>query len=162
MALTAVILAAAVVVAALVVTAVLTASFLARRRASSSPEQNQELVRAVGEMRMKMDELAEDLSVALDRAERDSRRNRLFGELGSSIDLGELMDRVLDAAMEIPGFDSAMMVVERQEGAPAVATRGMTAQETARPPTSGVAGALPGTITVSYRYGRDRDRKSVV
>lgn len=156
MALTAVILAAAVVVAALVVTAVLTASFFARRRASS-PEQNQELVRAVGEMRMKMDELAVDLSVALDRAERESRRNRLFGELGSSIDLGELMDRVLDAAMEIPGFDAAMMFVERQEGAPAVATRGMTAQETARPPTSGVAGALPGTITVSYRYGRDRE-----
>ena len=157
MALTAVILAAALVVAALVVTAVLTASVLARRRASSSPEQNQELVRAVGEMRMKMDELAEDLSVALDRSERESRRNRLFGELGSSIDLGELMDRVLDAAMEIPGFDAAMMVVERQEGVPAVATRAMTAQETARPPTSGVAGALPGAITVSYRYGRDRE-----
>lgn len=157
MALTAVILAAAVVVAALLVTGVLTVSLLARRRASASPEQSQELVRAVGEMRMKMDELAEDLSVALDRAERESRRNRLFGELGSSIDLGELMDRVLDAAMEIPGFDSAMMVVERQEGPPAVATRGMTAQETARPPTSGVAGALPGTITVSYRYGRDRE-----
>ena len=155
MALTAVILVAALVVAALV-TAVLTASFLARRRASS-PDQNQELVRAVGEMRMKMDELADDLSVALDRAERESRRNRLFGELGSSIDLGELMDRVLDAAMEIPGFDAAMMVVERQEGVPAVATRAMTAQETARPPTSGVAGALPGTITVSYRYGRDRE-----
>ena len=33
----------------------------------------------------------------------------------------------------------------------------MTAQESARPPTSGVAGTLPGTITVSYRYGRDRD-----
>ena len=53
------------------------------------------------------------------------------------------MDRVLDASMEIPGFDAAMMVVERQDGAPAVVTRGMTAQESARPPTSGVAGTLP-------------------
>jgi diguanylate cyclase (GGDEF)-like protein len=33
----------------------------------------------------------------------------------------------------------------------------MTAQEAARPPTSGVVGTLPGTITVSYRYGRDRE-----
>ena len=33
----------------------------------------------------------------------------------------------------------------------------MTADESARPPTSGVAGTLPGTITVSYRYGRDRE-----
>jgi diguanylate cyclase (GGDEF)-like protein len=49
------------------------------------------------------------------------------------------------------------MVVERQDGAPAVVTRGMTAQESARPPTSGVVGTLPGTITVSYRYGRDRE-----
>ena len=134
-------------VAGLVVVAV-------RRGPSSSPEENQELVQAVGEMRVKMDELAVELSHALDRAERESRRNRLFGELGGSIDLEELMDRVLDAAMEIPGFAAAMMVVERPDGAPAVVTRGMTSNETARPPTSGTSGALTGTITVSYRYGR--------
>ena len=104
-----------------------------------------------------MDELAGGLSEALERAEQESRRNRLFGEIGDSIDLEELMDRVLDAAMEIEGIDAAMMVVERQDGAPAVVTRGMTAQESARPPTSGVAGTLAGTITVSYRYGRDRE-----
>ena len=113
-------------------------------------------MRAVDEMRLKMDELSNDLSEALDRAERESRRNRLFGELGGSIDLEELMDRVLDAAMEIPGFDAAMMVVEGHGVAPTVATRGMSSDETAKPPTSGVAGALPGTITVTYRYGRDR------
>ena len=66
------------------------------------------------------------------------------------------MDRVLDAAMQIPGFDAAMIVVEGHAGAPTIVTRGMTPQETAKPPTSGVAGALPGTITVTYRYGRDR------
>ena len=118
---------------------------------------NDELVRAVDEMRSKMDELAGELSGALERAEQESRRNRLFGELGGSIDLEELMDRVLDAAMAIPGIEAAMMVVERQDGAPAVVTRGMSAEESARPPTSGVAGTLPGTITVSYRYGRDRE-----
>jgi diguanylate cyclase (GGDEF)-like protein len=128
-----------------------------RQRRADEPEPTRELVEVVSQMRVKMDELSQDLSEALERAERESRRNRLFGELGGSIDLEELMDRVLDAAMEIPGFDAAMMVVERQDGAPAVVTRGMTAQETARPPTSGVAGALPGTITVSYRYGRDRE-----
>jgi diguanylate cyclase (GGDEF)-like protein len=49
------------------------------------------------------------------------------------------------------------MVVERPDGGPAIVTRGMTDQESARPPTSGVVGMLPGTITVSYRYGRDRE-----
>ena len=145
-----------IIAAALVAAAGLVAVVLSRRPASATP-QNQELVRAVDEMRSKMDELAGDLSEALERAEQESRRNRLFGELGGSIDLEELMDRVLDAAMEIPGFDAAMMVVERQDGAPALVTRGMTVDESARPPTSGVVGTLPGTITVSYRYGRDRD-----
>ena len=51
-------------------------------------------------------------------------------------------DRVLDAAMEIPGFAAAMIVVERPDGAPAVVTRGMTSNETARPPTSGTSGSL--------------------
>jgi diguanylate cyclase (GGDEF)-like protein len=148
---TAVILvAAAVLVAAVVVVA-------SRRRSGSAPGESTELVRAVDEMRHKMDELAQDLSEALERAERETRRNRLFGELGGSIDLEEVMDRVLDAAMELTGIDAAMMVVVGQGGAPAVATRGMTPQETAKPPTSGVAGALSGTITVSYRYGRDQD-----
>ena len=145
------------VVAALVVVAAALALVVVRRASTSAPEPNEGLVRAVDEMRLKMDELSNDLSEALERAERENRRNRLFGELGGSIDLEELMDRVLDAAMEIPGFDAAMMVVEGHGAAPTVATRGMTAHETAKPPTSGVAGALAGTITVTYRYGRDRE-----
>jgi diguanylate cyclase (GGDEF)-like protein len=145
-----------VIAAAIVVAAVVVAVLVSRRNAAGS-KPDTELVRAVDEMRNKMDELAGDLAEALERSERESRRNRLFGELGGSIDLEELMDRVLDAAMEIPGIDAAMMVVERQDGGPAVVTRGMSAQESERPPTSGVVGALPGTITVSYRYGRDRD-----
>jgi diguanylate cyclase (GGDEF)-like protein len=144
-----------IIAAAVVAAAIVVAVIVSRRQTSAAPPE--ELVRAVDEMRSKMDELAGELSEALERAEQESRRNRLFGELGGSIDLEELMDRVLDAAMEVPGFDAAMMVVERQDGAPAVVTRGMTADESARPPTSGVVGTLPGTITVSYRYGRDRE-----
>jgi diguanylate cyclase (GGDEF)-like protein len=148
---------AVIVVAAVAVAVVAAGLLLARRRTPATPEQSHELVRAVDEMRSKMDSLANDLSEALDRAERESRRNRLFGELGGTVDLEELMDRVLDAAMEIPGIDAAMMLVESQGGTPVVATRGMNAQEAAKPPTSGVAGALPGTITVTYRYGQDRE-----
>jgi len=150
-------IAAAVVVAVGALTVLLVARTRTRKR-----DPDDELVRVVGEMRSKMDELAEDLSQALERAERESRRNRLFGELGGSIDLEELLDRVLDAAMEIESFDAAMIVVERQDGAPAAATRGMTPNETARPPTSGVAGSLAGTITVSYRYGSERETPDAV
>ena len=116
-----------IIAAALVAAAVVVAVVLSRRQPSAAPQED--LVRAVDEMRSKMDALAGELSGALERAEQESRRNRLFGELGGSIDLEELMDRVLDAAMEIPGFDAAMMVVERQDGAPAVVSRGMSADE---------------------------------
>jgi diguanylate cyclase (GGDEF)-like protein len=148
---------AVILVTVALLAAVVVAYLVLRRRSEAPPAQSSELVRAVDEMRHKMDAMAQDLSEALDRAERETRRNRLFGELGGSIDLEEVMDRVLDAAMELTGIDAAMMVVEGQGGAPAVATRGMTPQEAAKPPTSGVAGALTGTITVSYRYGRDQD-----
>ncbi len=153
MATTAVILVAAAALAAAL-------GFVVLRWRGPSRPRNTELVRAVDEMRGKMDELAHDLSEALDRAERETRRNRLFGELGGSIDLEEVMDRVLDAAMELQGIDAAMMVVEGQGGVPVVATRGMSPLEAAKPPTSGVAGALSGTITVSYRYGRDQDLRN--
>ena len=148
---------AVIAVVALVAAASLLTIVLVRRAGRSTPEPSDRLARAVDEMRLKMDELSQDLSDALARSERESRRNRLFGELGGSIDLEELMDRVLDAAMQIPGFDAAMVLIEGQTGAPTVVTRAMSPQETANPPTSGVAGTLPGTITVTYRYGRDRE-----
>ena len=114
------------------------------------------LADAVDDMRLRIDELVSDLSTALERAERESRRNRLLGELSSSIDLEELVDRVLDAALEIPGFEAAVVVLEEPESNPTIATRGLTPEEAAHPPTSGIgAGAPARTITVSFRYGPD-------
>jgi diguanylate cyclase (GGDEF)-like protein len=145
-----------VIVAAVVVALVVVTVLVVRSRGRDGS--GDRLARAVDDMRVRMDELVHDLSEALDRAERESRRNRLLGELGGSIDLEELVDRVLDAAIEIPGFDAAMILVEDPSGAPIISTRGMTADEAARPPTSGAAGGAPtGTITVTYRYGPDHE-----
>ena len=125
---------------------------LGRRR--SPPTRDDRLVQAVDEMRTRMDTLGRDLSDALERAERESKRNRFLSDLGSSIEFDELLDRVLDAALEVPGFDAAMVTLEESGGQPAMATRGMTPEEAAHPPSSGAGGALPpGPITVSYRYG---------
>ena len=61
---------------------------------------------------------------------------------------------MLDAALEVSGFDAAMVVLEETGGPATVATRGLTAEEAAHPPSSGAGGSLPpGPITVSYRYG---------
>jgi len=123
------------------------------RRKPASPRDDR-LVAAVDEMRTRMDDLGRDLSQALERAERESKRNRFLSDLGSSIEFDELLDRVLDAALEVSGFDAAMVVLEETGGPATVATRGLTAEEAAHPPSSGAGGSLPpGPITVSYRYG---------
>ena len=123
------------------------------RRKPASPRDDR-LVAAVDEMRTRMDDLGRDLSQALERAERESKRNRFLSDLGTSIEFDELLDRVLDAALEMPGFDAAMVALDEAGGPGTVATRGLTAEEAAHPPSSGAGGALPpGPITVSYRYG---------
>ena len=125
---------------------------LVRRR--PAPARDDRLVQAVDEMRSRMDDLGRDLSDALERAERESRRNRFLSYLGSSIEFEELLDRVLDAALEVPGFDAAMVTLDEAGGQTTMATRGMTPEEAAHPPSSGAGASLPpGPITVTYRYG---------
>ena len=124
------------------------------RRRSEPTERDDRLARAVDDMRSRMDDLGRDLSHALERAERESRRNRFLSDLGTSVEFDELLDRILDAALEVPGFDAAMVSLDEQNGPSATATRGMTPEEAAHPPSSGAGGVLPaGPITVSYRYG---------
>ena len=130
----------------------LAALVFARRRPETTRDDR--LVQAVDEMRTRMDDLGRDLSDALDRAERESKRNRFLSDLGSSVEYEELLDRVLDAALEVPGFDAAMVTLDETGGTTSMATRGMTPEEAAHPPSSGASGTLPaGPITVSYRYG---------
>ena len=103
---------------------------LARRKAASPRDDR--LVQAVDEMRTRMDDLGRDLSEALERAERESKRNRFLSDLGTSIEFDELLDRVLDAGLEVPGFDAAMVALEEGGGQTTVATRGLTPEEALR------------------------------
>jgi len=143
-----------VVALVLLATVVVLAALFLTLRSRRPPTSGDRLATAVDEMRVRMDALARDLSEALDRADRESRHGRLLNELGSSIDLEVLLDRLLDAALQLPGFDAAMVALEEQGEPPIVATRGMSPVEAARPPTSPAAvGGAGGTLTVNYRYG---------
>ena len=146
----------AIIGAIIAATALLGLGFAALIAVRRQPAHSRDdrLVQAVDEMRTRMDDLGRDLSDALDRAERESKRNRFLSDLGSSVEFEELLDRVLDAALEVPGFDAAMVALDDGGGASSMATRGMTPEEAAHPPSSGAAGTLPaGPITVNYRYG---------
>ena len=142
------------IIAATALLGLVLAALVVARRSPPREARDDRLVQAVDEMRTRMDDLGRDLSDALDRAERESRRNRFLSDLGSSVEFEELLDRVLDAALEVPGFDAAMVALDDGGGASTMATRGMTPEEAAHPPSSGAGGVLPaGPITVNYRYG---------
>ncbi len=141
-----------IIAAAVILLAILVAARYVQR--SGSTVRDDRLVVAVDDMRTRMDTLGKDLSEALERAERERKRNRFLSDLGSSIEFDELLDRILDAALEVPGFDAAMVLIDEPAGQPTIATRGMTPEEAAHPPASSPHDTPPaGPITVSYRYG---------
>ena len=96
-----------------------------------------------------------DPADALEDAREESRRAHLLAEIASTIDLDDVLQRTLAAAVEDAAVDAAMLSVQRVEDEPLVATVGMTAEEASRQP---VATAPPGgarAVRISYRYGPD-------
>src|SRR5438094_206952 len=65
------------------------------RSDTSTDERVAEVVASLNE---RMDELGRELAGALERAEEEGRRSRIFGELAGSIDLDEVLSRTLEAA----------------------------------------------------------------
>jgi diguanylate cyclase (GGDEF)-like protein len=102
----------------------------------------------------RMDELAVELSGAVERAEEEGRRSRFLGEIAGSIDMDEVLARTLEAGTRMAGVDAALIRLESHEGIPTVAAHGLSAdgaEAIAGPPDGSRARA----IEVSYRYGDD-------
>jgi diguanylate cyclase (GGDEF)-like protein len=98
-----------------------------------------------------------DLTNALDQAHEETARSRQLAEIGSTIDLDEVLARTLEAAGALLGVDAAMISLDSDEKAgPFVATLGLTSEE---------AGGNPGVTApdwsrtraavVSYLYAED-------
>src|SRR3954469_14320930 len=84
------------------------AAWLLTRRSAARSAQAQ-VTAVVSELTSRVDELAGDLQLALDRAGGEGRRSRFLGELNASIDLDEVLARVLDSTMALPGVDAAIV-----------------------------------------------------
>jgi diguanylate cyclase (GGDEF)-like protein len=108
----------------------------------------------VSSLNERMDELGRELAGALQRAEQESRRSRIFGELAGSIDLDEVLSRTLEAAGGLEGADAALvMLPEEQGGKPLVATLGLSIEEAGRHAITGPPdGRLARSITMAYTY----------
>src|SRR5205085_3897268 len=123
-----------------------------RWRAGSSAEER--VAEVVASLNARMDELGRELAGALERAEEEGRRSRIFGELAGSIDLDEVLARALEAAGALDGADAALvMLPDAQGGKPLVATVGLSVEEAERHAITGPPdGRLARSINMSYTY----------
>jgi len=121
------------------------------QRDSSTEERVAEVVASLN---ARMDELGSELAAALERAEEEGRRSRIFGELAGSIDLDEVLSRTLEAAGALRGSDAALVLLpDPAEGKPIVATLGLSVEEAERHAITGPPdGRLARSITMSYTY----------
>jgi len=115
---------------------------------------DERVAEVVASLNARMDELGRELAGALERAEEEGRRSRIFGELAGSIDLDEVLSRTLEAAGALEAADAALvMLPDPQGGKPLVATLGLSVEEAERHAITGPPdGRLARSITMSYTY----------
>ena len=120
----------------------------------SDRKTDERVAEVVASLNQRMDELGHELTGALERAEEEGKRSRIFGELAGSIDLDEVLSRTLEAAGAIDGADAALvMLPDAQGGKPLVATLGLSVEEAERHAITGPPdGRLARSITMSYTY----------
>lgn len=129
---------------------------LLRRSGRAADER---IAAAVADMESRMESMVHELSQALVRAEEEGRRNRMLGELAGSIDLDEVLEQTLHAAVELVEADAAVvhLAADRADGRPLLATVGLSAEEAERqgmvtgPPDGRIARA----VSLSYTYSAE-------
>jgi diguanylate cyclase (GGDEF)-like protein len=134
---------------ALVVTIVLLVLVLRSRRGRRDPD----VKRLLEESDARFEQMLEGLSRELLRAREESQRSQRLATLGGSIDLDSVTRHLVEAALDLPPAEAAMVVVSQAGNEPVVATAGMTPEEAERqlvggPPDGGETRA----ITINYRY----------
>jgi diguanylate cyclase (GGDEF)-like protein len=131
--------------------------WIVRRTTSDSDERVTAVVR---ELEARMDEMVRELTGALEQAQVEGRRNRQLGELAGTIDLDEVLTRVLESAGAIPGADAALVTLTPSPtGQPIVATLGLSEEEAERQAVSGPPdGREARAISISYEYSTQEEQ----
>jgi diguanylate cyclase (GGDEF)-like protein len=126
------------------------------RRRSHGDERLTEVVR---ELEARMDGMVQELTTTIEHSQSEGHRTRMLGELAGSIDLDEVLTRVLEAAGAIEGVDATLVTLAAQAGGqPIVATLGLSADEAERQAVLGPPdGRAARAISMSYEYGGDQD-----
>jgi diguanylate cyclase (GGDEF)-like protein len=126
----------------------------------SDGDADERVTAVVRELEARMDEMVRELTGALEQAQVEGQRNRQLGELAGTIDLDEVLTRVLETAGAIPGADAALVSLTPSAGGqPIVATLGLSAEEAERQSVTGPPdGREARAISISYEYGPQEER----
>ncbi|HLX31626.1 MAG TPA: diguanylate cyclase [Gaiellaceae bacterium] len=141
--------------AALALSLAVVAGLLRRVARRASPQTEAEVARAVGNLEQRMEELARELTAAVQRAEEETRRSRFLSQIGATMDLDDVLATTLSAAGALPRVDAALIqLAARDEEEPLVATSGFDGDE---PDPATLFGMPDGNgaraVELSYRYG---------
>ena len=112
-----------------------------------------EVERTLEESDARFEQMLEDLTRELLRAREESQRSRRLASLGGSIDLDSVARRLVEAAVDVPPADAAIVVVSQPGHEPVVATAGMSSEEAEHQlPGGPLDGGETRAVTVNYRY----------
>src|SRR5215210_8088038 len=124
---------------------VVTAYLLSRRPRGPG---NDELAASIAKIDDRMHAMVQELSEALEQAQAEARNSRALGELAGTIDLDEVLNRTLDAAV---------VSVLGTDGAPLVAAVGLGVEDAAASIPAPPDGRLPRSISIEYDHGTEAD-----
>ncbi len=98
--------------AALGVCVLLALELLRRLRRRTSSDVEAQVTATVHTLEARLDELAQELSSAVRRAEEETRRSRFLAQIGTTIDLDDALASTLQAASGLPKVDAAVVELE--------------------------------------------------
>jgi diguanylate cyclase (GGDEF)-like protein len=99
--------------------------YLTRRRRETASIETM-----LNESSTRVEAMLSDLTQALDQAHEETARSKQLSEIGTSIDLDEVLARTLEASGTLLGVDGAMVSLpELDRGGPVVATVGLSTDE---------------------------------
>jgi diguanylate cyclase (GGDEF)-like protein len=135
------------------------------RRARHTPAPAVVEAGTVGNLEARMEELARELQESVRRAEEETQRSRFLNQIGTTVDLDQVIDTTLDAALALPRVDAALI---RLDGArdgddvgaakPIAGSRGFGDEEPDATSFFGQPGSWDArAVELSYRYPEPAD-----
>jgi diguanylate cyclase (GGDEF)-like protein len=101
-----------VLAVALGIVAVAALVLLLRLRRRTSREVEAQVAATVEMLEGRLDELAQELTRAVRRAEEEAQRSRFLAQIGTTIDLDDALGSALEAAASLPKVDAAVVELE--------------------------------------------------